>query len=112
MATRDHQSPTSWSSGESLTWINAVEGYSKEELGKRLFLELKAIESTNIAEFESLIVRGASLDVRDEYQQTLEEVAIQKGRVEVLAIIKKWRKAGRKGATVQATANWGETDPI
>lgn len=104
----DHQSPSSWSSGESLTWWNAVEGYCGDKLAKHMFAQLSATFSPDLTEFESLIIRGANLEAKDKYGRSLLEVAKENEREDAVALLNKWRKAGRTGAHVKPTARWGE----
>ncbi len=97
------QSPTSWSSGESLLWFRSVEGYSKCKLTKRMFLVIKAMNEPNLDEIDSLIRRGADLEFKDEYAMTSLDWAKQKKRRGVVKLIEKWKKPGSKGRFVTTT---------
>ena len=104
----NNQSPTSWSSGESLVWFRAVEGYCKSKLTKRMLVAIKAMNEPNLNEINSLIRRGADLEAEDEYGMTSLDWAIQKHRDDVVDLILKWKKPGPKGRFVTGTnVTWG-----
>ncbi len=104
----NNQSPTSWSSGESLGWFRSVEGYCKNKLTKRMFVAIKAMNKSNLNEIDSLIRRGADLEAKDEYGMTSLDWARRKQRSDVVDLILKWKKPGPKGRFVTATnVTWG-----
>ncbi len=99
----NNQSPTSWSSGESLLWFRSVKGYSKCKLTKRMFVAIKAMNEPDLNEIDSLIRRGADLGEKDEYGMTSLDWAKRKKRSDVVDLIEKWKKPGSKGRFVTAT---------
>ncbi len=85
-----------------------MEGYCGDDLANRMFAQLGATFSPDLTEFESLIIRGANLEIKDKYGRSLMEVAKANERQDAVAMLKKWQNVGRKGAHVRPTAQWGE----